>query len=470
MFDTFSNNYIAAEQMVDSRILRKFGKAQNSSKLWFACKRGWPLQQLAFNITVATPKKICCLENILLYIYQVMPDNPPDSKTIADELAIGDHSFVDEVVTDLIRLGALKAGQTGRIAITDLGCECHSRGQIPSKSRKQKISLCFDPVKHEFPDRLFLSESDQSRSEGDTFQSIVRDYRVADANRIDLDNIRRVAALQGMLSSEDTVIFDAEPDDEVEGGICWKGVYVFVFLDDHGQISLCVHDPQSKSVSKWFQDVINDRLKEGSIDFSYLFGPLATDTVAGIDTNGDFDGLSPIPAHQVQEKILTAVNKADEFLSIQAHGSGGNGNRHTDNLWKAIQEVAERGVRCCLLWDGTKINGNIPVHKNIVHRLASTTGYEFLIVDEYIIFAALISQVTLPSGGPAASILMVGQSKDRSVCRKFKQGFLEKCASGKLLDLTKTVVGPQGISQNDNDNKQTANKAMASTVSPEKEA
>ena len=125
--------------------------------------------------------------------------------------------------------------------------------------------------------------------------------------------------------------------------------------------------------------------------------------------------------------------------------------------------------RCCLLWDGTEINGNIPIHENIVYRSASTAGHEFLIVDENIVFAALVSQVLLPTGGPAASILTVGQSEDPSVCRKLKQRFLEKCASGKLLDLPKTVASSQSISQNDSGNKQITNKTTVNTVPTEKE-
>jgi len=469
MFETFANNYIAEDERIDSRILDKFGKPQNGSRLWFACRRDWPLQQLTFNITAATPRKLCCLEEILLHIYQVMPDDPPDSQTIADELFIRERYFVDEVITDLIRLGILKVDSSGRTVITDLGYQCYARGEMPSMSRKQRISLCFDTVKHEFPDSLLFSDGSQSSSEGNNFQSIVRDYHVADANRIDLDTIRRAAASQGLLSSDNTVIFDAEPDEvEAEAEICWKEVVVFVFLDDRGRVNLRVHDPKSKSTTRWFQDAIDDRLRQGCIDFSYLFGSLASDieTTAGIDTNGDFAGMLRIPVHQVQEKILSAVDETDEFLSIQARGFGGSGNGHIDDLREAIRNAADRGVRCHLVWAGSKTDSNIPIHDNIEHRLVPAIEYEFLIADD-IALIGLATEITLPTGSPAASILTVGRSSESSVRHRLKQRFLEKWEVAKH-PVTETFAGSQAVSQNDN--KQITNETTAGAVSTEKEA
>ena len=345
MFETYSKNHIAAEQRIDSGVLRKFGKAPRGTELLYACKWVWPFQQINFNITTATPKRLSCVGNILLYIYQVMPDNPPDSKTIADELAIGDSFFIDEAITELIRIGALETDQTGRIAITEMGCEYHTRGQIPGRSRKQKVSLCFDTVKHEFPDQSLFPESDQVGKQVNNSRCIVPNYNSADAKRIDLDTIRRAASSQGLLSGEDVLVTHAEPDEvDTEAGIFFKAVYLLVFVDDNEKVTLRIHDPQSKFTSKWFQQAIDDCLKKDAIDFLYLFGSLAADTAAGVGTNGDLDGLTPIPVHEVPKKILTVVKQADRSLFMHTLGFGDNINGHKDGLWNAIYEAADRGV------------------------------------------------------------------------------------------------------------------------------
>lgn len=429
MFETFTKNYIAENEKINSHTLQKFVDHQNGSRLWLACRRSWLLQRIDFNIITATPQKLSCIGNILPYIYQVMAGNPPDSKTIADELAIGDSFFIDEVITELIRLGVLEVDSTGRTAITDLGQECCSRGEIPGGSRRQRISLCFDPVSHEFPDQPLFTDSDRTGNQANSSRHIVPDYHLADANRIDLDTIREIAALQNLLSTEDTVIFDAEPDEaETEAGIYHKEVYVLVFLKDDGQISLHVHDPHSQSTSRWHQEVIDDRLKEGTFDFSHLFGPLAADAPAGVDSNGDLDGLSPIPVYQVQEKIVAAVKQADQSLFMHTLGFGSNVHGNTDDLWNAIYEAADRGVDCKLLWDGVKINDNAPVHKNITNaditnHPDSNGTHEFLIVDDKVAFVCLVSKLTLSTGDPVASALRVYQSKNQSVYRKLKQSF-----------------------------------------------
>ena len=211
-----------------------------------------------------------------------MSDDPPGSETIATELGIGDSFFVDKELSELARLSAVQTDQTGRTTITRKGCDYLSRGQIPGASRKQKISLCFDPVGHDFPQETLFFDNEQAGNETDGLRYIVDDYHTADANRIDIDTIRRVACSQGFLADKETMITDAEPDEDQQK-ICIypRPVYVLVFLDG-GKISLRIHDLQSKYALKWFQQAIDNRLKTGSIDFSHLLGPLTVDRACPI--------------------------------------------------------------------------------------------------------------------------------------------------------------------------------------------
>jgi hypothetical protein len=398
---------------------------------------------MTFNITSTTPKPLSRLDDILLYIYQVMSHDPPDSKTISEELAIRDSYFVDEIVKDLVRLGALSIDSSGRIAITDLGRELHGRGEIPGASRKQKIALCFDPVRHEFPGCMLFSESDQisNSSEDDNSQFIVRDLRFADAKRIDLDTIRRVAAAHELLSSEDAFICDAEPD-ETESGIqiCRKEFYLFVFIDGHGRIDLDVHQPSSESATKWFRDALNECLVQGRIDFSGLFGPLAANPADDAGTNGDLDGLCPIPVHQVQEAIISAVDGADDFISMQTYGLEAGDNGHGEKFAEAIQRAAERGVRCRLLWAGTETDRYVSLHEKVEHRSVPTSGTEFMICDGNRVLAAFVSQLRLPAGDLSTRVLTVGESKEPSICRRLCQAFEDGWQAGEARGYADAAV------------------------------
>ena len=102
MFETFFNNYIHDRQSVKESTLHKFENTQDGFVLWYARRVRWPLQKIAFKITVSTPRKLCCLEDIILYIYQTMSDNPPETETIARELAIYESAFVDKIIADLV--------------------------------------------------------------------------------------------------------------------------------------------------------------------------------------------------------------------------------------------------------------------------------------------------------------------------------------------------------------------------------
>lgn len=470
MFEVFSRNYIHPDQDVKKRTLCKFENVQEGFVLWYARWMSWPLQKIDFDVTVSTPRKLCCLEDIVLYIYQVMPDNPPDTETIVRELAIYERSFVDEVITELVTLGALKADSTGRIAITDLGCECCSRGQIPSTSRKQKISLCFDPVAHEFLDSPVFSNGDLNRDENTALHSIDANIGFAAPNRIDLDTIRRVAISQELLSGSDAVIFDAEPteteDDQNAPDIGYRDVILLIFLNDHGQINLQVRDSKSKTATKWFQAALDGRLNKEWI--SSLLGSLTAngttrvvaDTSGRIPLNGDSINLSQIPAHAVQEKVIAAVDGAKKDLYIQAISPVGS-NGYTTALTEAIQNAAERGVQCNLLWDEVGINGNIPVHDGIQHRLGSSVGGEFLITNN-IILATSVSEVTLPADGSAVHVLTVGKSKGCSACRKLREKFLAEWENAKPFDPAKIATDSEPISQNGK--KQITNKVAVSAV------
>lgn len=455
MFETFSRSYVHSGQRVKERTLRNLENTQDGFRLWYARWVSWPLQKIPFDVTVSTPRKLCSLEDTVLFICQVMPDNPPDTETIARELAIYERAFVDEVITDLVMLGALKIDSTGRTAITQMGCECCSRGQIPSMSRRQKISLCFDPIAQEFLDIPVFSNGDLSCDENAALRCIDANVSFADPNRIDLDTIRRVAASQKLLSDSDAVVFDAEPTEAEDDGQSgpdagYRDVILLVFLNKQGQINLQVHDPKSKTATRWFRAALDKRLNKEWI--SRLLGSLAADanTATATDTNGriQLDGdsinLSQIPVHSVQEKIIAAVDGAKEDLYIQATGSGDN-DGDTARLTEAIQNAAERGVDCRLLWAGAEINGNIPVHEGIRHRLRSSMGREFLIADN-IILAALVSEVTLPADGSAVRLLTVGKSKRSSVHRKLYEEFVVRWWAAEPLDPAETVADSEPVS------------------------
>lgn len=459
MFDTFSKNYIYPDQSIKERTLRKLENMnmQDGFRLWYTRWISWPLQKIAFDVTVSTPRKLCCLEDAVLFIYQTIPDNPPDAETIARELDIYEEAFVDEIITEFLMLGALKADSTGRIVITDMGCECCSRGQIPSMSRKQKISLCFDPVAHEFLDSCVFSNGDLNCDENNALHPVDTNFSFADANRIDLDTIRCVAISQKLLSDSDAVIFDAElaetEDDEQSGpDVGYRDVVLLVFLNEQGQINLQVRDLKSKNATKWFQAVLDGRLNKEWI--SYLLGSLAadgntataTDTNGRIPLNGDSISLSRIPAHAVQEKIITAVDKAEGDLYIQTICPD-DINGHTTALTEAVQNAAKRGVECHLLWADTKINGNVPVHDGIQHRLGSGIGGEFLVANN-IILATSVSKVTLPADGSVVHVLTVGKSKSSSACRRLCEKFLAGWKNGKPFEPTKIAVDSEPISQN----------------------
>jgi len=426
MFEAFAKNYIAEEQRIESGILDRIAAKDNGSLLWAAFRRSWPLQVVKYNITSATPRKLSGLGTILLHIYQVMDDDPPDSQTIAAELGIGDSFFIDEQINELARISAVKKDQNGRTAITAKGRDYLSLGRIPGARRKQKISLCFDPVGHDFPQEVLFCDDEQAGGETSGLQYIVEDYHPADANRIDIDTIRQVACRQGFLADKETMIIDAEPDEgQQEVCIYPRQVYVLVFLDND-RITLRIHDPQSKDASKWFQQAIDNCLQSGSIDFSHLLGPLTADDTGGAETNGDIDGLSFIPVHHVREKIVTAVSQAKESVDMHTFGCGDNTDGNRDELLNAIVDAADRGIRCRLLWNAgrTKTNGSIPDHENIFNLIDNTGSngmHEFLVVDGRVCFAAAISKLKLPSASSAASVLTVHYSKDKSVCQKLKQ-------------------------------------------------
>ena len=471
MFKIYFKNYVHPRQSVQESDLRKFENNRDGIVLWYARRVNWPLQEIAFDVTVSTPRKLCCLEDAVLLIYQTMPDNPPDAETIARELAVYERAFVDKIITDLVTLGALKTDPTGRIAITDIGCECYCRGQIPSTRRRQKISLCFDPIAHEFLDSPVFSNGDLDRGENAALHSIDANISFADPDRIDLDTIRRAAISQESLSGSDSVIFDAEPtetDDDEQSGpdVGYRDVVLLIFFNDHGQIHLQVCDSRSKTATKWFQAALDSRLNKEWI--GSLLGSLtadsntkdATGTNGRIPLNGDSFNISQIPAHAVQEKVIAAVDGAKKDLYIQAISPVG-GNGHTTPLTEAVQNAAERGVRCHLLWDEIGINGNIPVHNGILHRLGSSIGGEFLIANNTIL-ATSVSELILPADGSVVHVLTVGKSGSSSASRKLRERFLAGWENAKPFDPTKSAADSELISQNGK--KQITNKAATSAV------
>jgi len=272
MSETFSQSHIEPDQQVEEGILHSLEDCPDGYRLWFARRLAWPRQFIRFDAVVATPRKLSSLEKILLYIYQAMQDSPPDSATIAQKLGIKDSFFVNETITELTMLGALQINSEGKISITDLGCECHSRGRLPSEPCQKRLSILFDPIAHGFPDEILVFDEDQDGSEDITLEPIDPNFKLADANRIDFETIQEIAKTQGLLSGEDAVIFDAKPVETEKSGeeISSRQIYLRVFSNDKEQVKLNVSDPKSSSATKWFQRILEARLKEGCIDLAYL--------------------------------------------------------------------------------------------------------------------------------------------------------------------------------------------------------
>ena len=272
MSEIFSQAHIEPNQRVEEGILHSLEDCPDGYRLWFARRLAWPLQCIHFDALVATPRKLSSLEKILLYIYQAMQDSPPDIATIAQKLGIKDSFFVNETITELTMLGALQVNSEGRIGITDLGCECHSRGRLPSEPCQKRLSILFDPIAHGFPDEILVFDEDQDGSEDITLEPIDPNFKLADANRIGLETIQKMAKAQGLLSGEDATIFDAKPveTEKSDEEICNRQVYLQIFSNDKEQVKLRVIDPKSASATKWFQQVLDARLEEDRVDLAYL--------------------------------------------------------------------------------------------------------------------------------------------------------------------------------------------------------
>lgn len=272
MSETFSQSHIGADQQVEEGVLHSLEDCPDGYRLWFAKRLTWPLQFIRFEAVVATPRKLSSLEKILLYIYQAMQDAPPDRATIARKLGIKDSFFVNETIRELRMLAALQIDSEGKINITDLGCECHSRGQLPSESSQKQLSLLFDPIAHEFPGKILVLDGEQSDSKDTTLEPIDPNFKLADANRIDIETIQRIAKAQGLVSSEDAVIFDAKPVEieKADGQIFNRQIDLQVFSNNKKEVKLNVSDPKSSSVTEWFQQILDARLEEGRIDLAYL--------------------------------------------------------------------------------------------------------------------------------------------------------------------------------------------------------
>jgi hypothetical protein len=162
----------------------------------------------------------------------------------------------------------------------------------------------------------------------------------------------------------------------------------------------------------------------------------------------------------VQEKVIAAVDGAKKDLYIQAINPASS-NGHTTALTKAVQNAAERGVRCRLLWDEVGINANVPSHNWIQHRLGSSIGGEFLITNNTIL-ATSVSEVTLSADGSVLHVLTVGKSKGSLACRKLREKFLAEWENAKPFDPAKIAAESVPISQNGK--KQITNKVAASAV------
>ena len=159
---------IPMSQTLDPVAMRRLPKAPDGHQPHLTRRMAWPMQEMRFRALVGTPRQLSAFERILLQIYLTMPNDSPSAKTIADELAIRDSFFVDEVLKDLLELGAVHTDSTSHVAVTDLGWECQRKGHVPSDPRWVNVHLFFDPV----AGSVELDGVD------------IRDYRIEDLRRL----------------------------------------------------------------------------------------------------------------------------------------------------------------------------------------------------------------------------------------------------------------------------------------------
>jgi len=442
MFETFSRHHstAAGEPKVESV------QAQEDCELWYACRVGWPLQELSFNVVEGTPRRLSCLEDILLHIHRVMADAPPDSQTIALELAIQGHFFVDETLDALTTLGLLAKGAERGLHITDSGAECHSRGQIPAKTRQRIVSVLFDLVGHDFPDIPAIAGDSQGCTKVRGLSRIGLAYQLAEASRIDIETLKKAAAQQGLLPKDNNhTIFAAEPTG-AESKVTYREVCLSFLLKGKAQLSVEVHDPENPHVTTWFQRVIDSKLKEGQIDLGQPLGSLWSDGKSHISETattglpGDIDAgcLDLVPAHIVKDTVLKAVSQAKQDLVIQGRGAGNNGQAKP--LLEAVRSAAERGVNCHLLWDGgpntpvTELERDILCHQNIRHRKGTSVTQEILICDSDFLLASFPSEVTISGSSLKATVPITGKTRNALTCQRIAETLAQRWDRAEPLD------------------------------------
>ena len=288
MIETFPQNGVPSD--LPRSGTRHRGGTRTGDRLLLSRRVDWPLQVIPFRARVATPRTLTVLENILLHIHLTIPDTAPDVATITAELALEDPYFVEQTLQDLADLGAVEFDPSGHARVTDLGWECHRRGQVPSEAREQNLLILFDPIAGTFPDIQLDLEEGEAGTEV-SHHPIDPDFQLADPNRIDLETIREVAARQDLVPERgNAVIFAAEPietgagsgdgPDPLSGqdaphaaGLRWQGARLLVFVNDRGEARGEIRGPSP--LAEWFQKVFDARLRDGCIDWRHLLGDSA---------------------------------------------------------------------------------------------------------------------------------------------------------------------------------------------------
>jgi hypothetical protein len=449
MFETFSKHRSTAAGKLTVESIQ----GQEDCELWYACRAGWPLQELSFNVVEGTPRRLSCLEDILLHIYRVMADDPPDSQTIAHELAIQDRFFVDETLDVLTALGLLAKGAERNLHITDSGAECHSRGQIPGKTRQRIVSVLFDLIGHDFPDITAIASDSQGCAKVRGLERISLAYQLAEASRIDIETLKKAATKQGLLPKDNShTIFAAEPADG-NSKLTYHEVYLSFFLRGKAQLSIEVHDPENPHATRWFQRVIDSKLKDGQIDLGQLLGSLGPDgkshitetATTGLPRDIDFGCLDMVPAHMVKDTAIRVVSQAKQDLVMQSRGAGNNG--HAKALFEAVRTAAERGVNCHLLWDGglntsvTELERDILCHQNIRHRKGTPVIQELLLSDTGILLASWPLEVTICGSDLKTVVLLTGKTSNTLTCKRTAETFAERWDCAESLDDSEDKTG-----------------------------
>jgi len=328
------------------------------------------------------------------------------------------------------------------------------------ETRRQAVSLLFDPIAGDFPDDPVTVAPRQQHTKSVAIGALDADFPSARAERIDLDTLRRVVRSQKAITqNKDAVIFAAEPAGphptgpgqtetsptsptaQGDGGISWRQMCLLVFRSPIGEIRLQVCDPSLRSGHDWFQRVLESRLQEDRIDWGRLLGPLLATSIAPQDQGPVIASaarepvaLTALAVYEVQDKILDLIDRTRDTLLVQTQGLPAN---VAATMAEAIRQAAQRGTRCRLLW-GDQVPANdwlrVPAHDNIQHRRSSAVSQEFLVADRQALVGSAVCRSRLWMGSATLSLMLAGYSQEHWACQAAEEVFLDTWEQGRPVE------------------------------------